>query len=182
MLLGGILPFGCCFTELDHVMGSAWMGMWYNTFGFLLVTLVLMLTTCAVITVLLAYFQLNRENYRWWWRSFANAGAASLYIFAYSIQYFRRFESTAVGTSVLYFGYMGLASLAVFLAMGSVGVASTLWFSKALFAYGRDKEIWIEIDRDQSSVLPKDDVRVVSHDPMIVTIQTTWPLSELPEG
>jgi hypothetical protein len=34
--------------------------------------------------------------------------------------------------------------------MGTVGVASGLWFSKALFTYGRDKEIWVEMDGRQA--------------------------------
>jgi hypothetical protein len=35
---------------------------------------------------------------------------------------------------VLYFGYMALASLGLFLMMGFVGVASSLWFNRTIFA------------------------------------------------
>ena len=36
------------------------------------------------ITIVLCYFQLCAEDYRWWWRSFLTAGSSGLYLFAYS--------------------------------------------------------------------------------------------------
>jgi transmembrane 9 superfamily protein 2/4 len=150
MLLGGILPFGCCFVEIYYIMGSAWLELYYNSFGFLLTTIVLMLVLCAETTVLCVYFQLNCENYQWWWRSFASAGATGLSVFGYSVLYFPQLEANVLAAYILYFGYMALVSLAIFLAMGTVGVASGLWFSKALFTYGRDKEIWVEMDGRQA--------------------------------
>jgi 1,4-dihydroxy-2-naphthoate octaprenyltransferase len=35
---------------------------------------------------------------------------------------------------MLYFGYMGLTSLALFMMMGFVGVMTSLWFNKAIFS------------------------------------------------
>jgi transmembrane 9 superfamily protein 2/4 len=142
MLVGGLLSFAAGYVEFFFVMQSTWVDMYYNTFGFLLSTCVVVLVTCIVFTMILTYYQLNAEDYRWWWRSFTNSGAAGLYVMGYSIQYFRSFEADSVFTYVLYFGYMALVSSALFLALGTVGVASGLWISKVMFAYGRDKQIW----------------------------------------
>ena len=82
----------------------------------------------------MCYFQLCSEDYHWWWRSFANGGATALYVFVYSIVYFQQLEANAPATYIVYFGYMALASLAFGLLMGAVGVASSLWFNKIIFA------------------------------------------------
>ena len=85
--------------------------------------------------VLFCYFQLCGENYHWWWRSFCTAGSTALYVFFYSFVYFKQLEaSKTAATYVLYFGYMGLASFALFLMTGYIGVASSLWFNKTIFA------------------------------------------------
>jgi transmembrane 9 superfamily protein 2/4 len=142
MLSGGVLSFGAGHVELYFIMGSMWFGTYYNTFGFLFSTCVVIMVTCIGVTIVCTYYQLCKEDYRWWWRSFTNSGAAGLYVMGYSIQYFQHFEADSAATYFLYFGYMALVSSALFLALGTVGVASGLWISKVMFTYGRDKEIW----------------------------------------
>ena len=135
LLVGGILPFGACFVELYFILSSVWMDQYYYVFGFLLLVFIILVVTCAEITVLFCYFQLCGENYHWWWRSFCTAGSTALYVFFYSFVYFKQLEaSKTAATYVLYFGYMGLASLALFLMTGYIGVASSLWFNKTIFA------------------------------------------------
>ena len=134
LLIGGILPFGSCFVELYYIMASVWMDFYFYYFGFLLLVFLILLITCAEITFLCMYFQLCSEDYHWWWRSFANGGATALYVFVYSIVYFQQLEANAPATYIVYFGYMALASLAFGLLMGAVGVASSLWFNKIIFA------------------------------------------------
>ena len=135
LLVGGILPFGACFVELYFILSSVWMDQYYYVFGFLLLVFIILVITCAEITVLFCYFQLCGENYHWWWRSFCTAGSTALYVFFYSFVYFKQLEaSKTAATYVLYFGYMGLASLALFLMTGYIGVASSLWFNKTIFA------------------------------------------------
>ena len=36
----------------------------------------------------LIYFQLGREDHRWWWRSFFSGGSTGLFVYAYSFFYF----------------------------------------------------------------------------------------------
>jgi len=134
LLVGGILPFGACFVELYFILSSVWMDQYYYVFGFLLLVFIILLVTCAEITVLFTYFQLCGENYHWWWRSFCTSGSTAIYVFCYSFVYFKQLEANNFATYMLYFGYMGLASLGLFLMTGAVGVFSALWFNKAIYS------------------------------------------------
>jgi transmembrane 9 superfamily member 2/4 len=132
--IGGILPFDSCFVELYYILASVWLDVYYYVFGFLFLVFVILMITCAEITVLLTYFQLCREDYHWWWRSFSNAGSTAIYVFLYSFVYFKFLEADTPAAYVVYFGYMGLVSSGLFLMMGCVGVLTSLWFNKTLFA------------------------------------------------
>jgi len=134
LIVGGILPFGACFVELYFILASVWMDQYYYVFAFLLLVFLILIITCAEITVLFCYFQLCGENYHWWWRSFSTAGSTGLYVFLYSFVYFKQLEANSLATYVLYFGYMGLSSLGLFLMTGFVGVTSCLLFNKTIFA------------------------------------------------
>jgi len=131
--IGGILPFGACFVELYFILASVWMEYYYYVFGFLFLVFIILIITCAEITLLFNYFQLCNEDYHWWWRSFANAGSTAIWVFLYSFVYFQQLEANSFTTYVLYFGYMGLASLGLFLMTGFIGISSTLWFNMTIF-------------------------------------------------
>ena len=133
LAIGGILPFGSCFVELYYIMSSVWMEYYYYVFGFLLLVFFILILTCAEITTLFTYFQLCSEDYHWWWRSFCNGGSAAIYVFLYSIVYFKQLEANTLATYVLYFGYMGLVSLGLFSMMGFIGLSTSLWFNQAIF-------------------------------------------------
>ena len=104
--------------ELFFIMSSIWMDQYYYVFGFLLIVYLILAVTCAEVTIVLCYFQLCAEDYRWWWRSFLTSGSTAVYIFIYSIIYFHRLESNMPVTYLLYFGYMGVISLGAFLITG----------------------------------------------------------------
>jgi len=134
LVIGGMLPFAACYFEVFFILASVWEGQYYDVFGFLLLVFFILLLTSAEITILICYWQLCRENYHWWWRSFCTAGSIALYIFFYSFMFFREeFEANEFATYMLFFGYMGLVSLGLFMMMGFVGVASLLWFNKTIF-------------------------------------------------
>jgi transmembrane 9 superfamily protein 2/4 len=133
LAIGGIVPFGACFVELYFILASVWMDQYYYVFGFLLLVYFILIITCAEITVLFCYFQLCGENYHWWWRSFCTAGSTALYVFFYSIVYFKQLEANSFATYVLYFGYMGLVSLGLFMMTGFIGVVSSLAFNHTIF-------------------------------------------------
>ena len=89
------------------------------SFGFLLLSYVILTITCAEVTIVLCYFQLCSEDYRWWWKSLITSGSTGLYVFIYACVYFYRLESSMTVTYFLYFGYMSIISLAVFLVTGN---------------------------------------------------------------
>jgi transmembrane 9 superfamily protein 2/4 len=133
MIFGGILPFGSCFLQLFFILSSIWMDQYYYIFSFLFLTVTILLVTVAQIAILLNYVQLSSESYHWWWRSFLNGGAVAFFVFGYAIQYFKELHSNNLATYILYFGYMGVMSFALFLVTGSVGLMSCLWFNCKIF-------------------------------------------------
>ena len=78
-LVGGVLPFGAVFIELFFILTSMWLHQTYYIFGILFLVYVILVLTCAEITIVLCYFQLCGEDYRWWWRSFFTSGSSALY-------------------------------------------------------------------------------------------------------
>merc|ERR1712032_613172 len=135
MAMTGIIPFSAAYVELFFIMTSLWMDQFYYVFGFTLIVYLILVITCAEVTVLLVYYQLCAENHRWWWYSFFASGSTALYTFGYSIFWFRSLEaSRMLMTYMLYFGYMFLISFAMLLVTGMVGSLSSLWFIKKIFS------------------------------------------------
>ncbi|AQL04082.1 Transmembrane 9 superfamily member 7 [Zea mays] len=117
ILAGGILPFGAVFIELFFILTSIWLNQFYYIFGFLFIVFVILIVTCAEITIVLCYFQLCTEDYHWWWRAYLTAGSSTLYLFVYAIFYFfNKWEITKLVSGIMYFGYMLIISYAFFCA------------------------------------------------------------------
>eukprot|EP00567_Pseudictyota_dubia_P002602 CAMPEP_0197466734 /NCGR_PEP_ID=MMETSP1175-20131217/65205_1 /TAXON_ID=1003142 /ORGANISM="Triceratium dubium, Strain CCMP147" /LENGTH=652 /DNA_ID=CAMNT_0043002787 /DNA_START=181 /DNA_END=2139 /DNA_ORIENTATION=- len=134
MALAGMVPFAAAYVELFFIMTSLWMDQFYYVFGFTLIVYLILLITCAEVTVLLCYYQLCGENHRWWWFSFFTAGSTAFYMFVYSAFWFKSLEASKMMiTYMLYFGYMFLISYAMFLVTGMVGAMSCLWFTRKIF-------------------------------------------------
>ena len=135
MLVGGILPFGAVFIELFFIMSSVWLQRFYYVFGFLALVMLILVVTCAEISIVLAYFQLCNEDYNWWWRSFLNSGSAGLYLFGYAFVYFfTQLEMVGFVPCLVYFGYMFIASTLFVLVTGTVGFFASWWFVWKIFA------------------------------------------------
>lgn len=132
--VGGVLPFGACFVELFFVMSSLWMDQYYYVFGFLLLVYIILCLTCAEISIVMNYFSLCSEDYRWWWKSLLTAGATSVYVFLYSVFYFVRLQSDLVVTYILYFAYMSIICMGIFLITGTVGFFSCFYFNYQIYA------------------------------------------------
>jgi len=133
-LIAGVVPFAAAYVELFFIMTSLWMDQYYYVFGFTMLVFILLIITCAEVTLLLVYTQLCAENHRWWWFSFFAPGSTALYTFLYSIVWFKSLEaSKMLMTYMLYFGYMGLICSALFLVAGTIGALSSLWFIRTIF-------------------------------------------------
>jgi len=132
--LAGMIPFAAAYVELFFIMTSLWMDQFYYVFGFTLAVYIVLLVTCAEVTVLLVYYQLCSENHRWWWFSLLTSGSTALYTFCYSCFWFKSLDaSRMLITYLLYFGYMFLICTAMFLALGTVGALMSLWFVRKIF-------------------------------------------------
>ena len=119
MFLISLLPFGAIFVELYFIMTSLWTNKIYYMFGFLFICYGLMIITTAATTVLLVYFLLCAENYRWHWRAFAGAGMTGGYVFLNALLFWATRVSFGGFTgAVLYVGYSALIGFIVFIVTG----------------------------------------------------------------
>merc|ERR1719203_2336954 len=128
-MVGGILPFGAVFTELFFIMSSIWQHQFYYLFGFLMLVIVILVVTCAEISIALTYFQLTNEDYNWWWRSFFASASSAFYVFLYScLYYYTRLQIGHYVGAMLYFGYMFILSLIFLLLTGAIGFSASFFF------------------------------------------------------
>ncbi|KAG0453817.1 hypothetical protein HPP92_025121 [Vanilla planifolia] len=135
ILIGGILPFGAVFIELFFILTSIWLQQFYYLFGFLFLVFIILIITCAEITIVLCYFQLCSEDYLWWWRSYLTSGSSALYLFLYAAFYFfTKLEITKPVSGILYFGYMLIASYGFFVLTGTIGFYACFWFTRLIYS------------------------------------------------
>jgi len=134
ILVGGAVPFGAAFIELYFILSSLWLNKIYYVFGFFAIVFIILLVTCSEISIVLVYFQLCYEDYRWWWRSFFYPGASGVYLFLYSIQYlFATLNMSSPASIIIYLSYMALSSFCLFLLTGTIGFLSTLVFVRYIY-------------------------------------------------
>jgi len=134
ILIGGILPFGAVFIELFFILTSIWLNQFYYIFGFLFLVFLILMVTCAEITIVLCYFQLCSEDYHWWWRAYLTAGSSALYLFLYAAFYFfTKLDITKVVSGCLYFGYMLIISYSFFVLTGTMGFYACYWFVRVIY-------------------------------------------------
>mmetsp|Transcript_55668 Transcript_55668/g.136642 ORF Transcript_55668/g.136642 Transcript_55668/m.136642 type:complete len:223 (+) Transcript_55668:1-669(+) len=137
-VITGLMPFGVVFIELVFILSSLWQNQVFYMFGFLFLVFLLATLTCAEVAIVFTYMKLSTEDYRWWWYSFLYTAASGVYVFAYSV--FFLFTQTEINplvnfvTSLIFFGYMGIISLAFALMTGSIGFWSSYWFVRRIYA------------------------------------------------
>jgi transmembrane 9 superfamily protein 2/4 len=134
-LAAGAVSFGSVFIEMYFVLSSLWLNKIYYVFGFFALILLILCIACAEVALVLVYFHLCSEEYRWWWRSFWYAGGCGPIMFLYSIYYLTSTLNMANAASVgIYFTYMALLSYALFLVMGTVGFLATFTFVRYIYS------------------------------------------------
>jgi len=128
-LLGGLLPFAAVFIELHFILGALWGNEIYYVFGFLFVVFLILIVTCAEISIVMVYFQLCGEDYHWWWRAFLTSGSSACYLFLYSIFYFASsLEITNFISGLLFFGYTTIIGIVFFMVTGFIGFLASFIF------------------------------------------------------
>jgi len=134
-VLGGIVPFGAIFIELFFILTSVWLHKFYYVFGFLLLVFIILVMTCAEMSVVMCYFHLCSEDYHWWWRSFLIAGSAAHWMFLYATYYFYvELNIVKFTPTLLYFGYNFIICFTFFIFTGTVGYVACLAFTRIVYA------------------------------------------------
>jgi transmembrane 9 superfamily protein 2/4 len=130
----GCVPFGAVYIEVYFIMSSVWEHQFYYMFGILALVFFVLIIVCAEVSIFYVYHCLANENYHWWWRAFMVSGSSAFFLMAYAIQFYSSLGMTRFVSSLLFFGYMGLAALAFFLLTGTIGFMATLVFVRKIYA------------------------------------------------
>ncbi|BGP17125.1 Transmembrane 9 super member 2 [Rhodosporidiobolus nylandii] len=132
-LLAGILPFGAGFIELYYILQSIFGAKAYYAFGFLALSTGVVALTTALTSVLMCYFHLCAEDYRWHWRAFLTGASSGLYLFLYGLLFWAsRLHLSGFANKVLYLGYLALLAALEGIVMGSVGFAACWVFVRVI--------------------------------------------------
>lgn len=135
MMIAGVLPFGAVFIELYFIFSAIWENQIYTLFSFLFLVYVILVICCAEIAVVIVYFQLCAENYRWWWKSFFVAAGTGVYVFAYGVFFYcTKLDIVGFTSTVLYFGYTALMSITFGIFTGSVGFLASFLFVRHVYS------------------------------------------------
>jgi transmembrane 9 superfamily member 2/4 len=136
LLVGGIVPIGIFFVEFFFVMVSVWRKVYYQSFGYLLFTFVLVIWTSAATSITMTNYLLCSRDYRWWWRSALIPAASGVSMYAYCIFFFSvNSKITGLTPQIVYFVYMGLGAIAFAASVGAVGFLATLVFMCRIFSF-----------------------------------------------
>lgn len=134
LLISGIFPFGSIAVEMYFIYTSLWFNRIFYMFGFLFFCFILMVMTTSLISVLMIYYLLCSENYKWHWKSVFIGGGCAVYVLLHSVfliggQHLGNFTSI-----VLYVGYSMVISAFVFICCGSIGFLSSFVFIRRIYS------------------------------------------------
>jgi len=133
-LMAGILPFGACFIELFFIFSAIYENQFYYLFGFLFLVFIILAISCSQISIVMVYFQLCGEDYRWWWRSFVVSGGSAVYVAAYSLFYFvTKLEIDEFVPTLLYFSYTIIMVVTFWLLTGTIGFYAAYTFIRKIY-------------------------------------------------
>ncbi|XP_043079954.1 transmembrane 9 superfamily member 4 isoform X2 [Puntigrus tetrazona] len=125
-----------CFIWGEHSSGAAiWENQFYYLFGFLFLVFIILVVSCSQISIVMVYFQLCAEDYRWWWRTFLVSGGSAFYVLVYAVFYFvNKLDIVEFIPSLLYFGYTTLMVLSFWLLTGTIGFYAAYVFIRKIYA------------------------------------------------
>uniref|UniRef100_A0AC34G5R1 Transmembrane 9 superfamily member n=1 Tax=Panagrolaimus sp. ES5 TaxID=591445 RepID=A0AC34G5R1_9BILA len=134
MFLAGILPFGAVFIELYFIFSAIWENQFYYLFGFLWIVCSILFISCAQIAIVVTYFRLCTENYRWWWNSFTVSGGSAFYVMAYSVfYYYTKLNIIGFIPTLLYFTYSALIAVTFWILTGTIGFYASYFFLTRIY-------------------------------------------------
>lgn len=136
-LVFGLAPFVCIYIELLYIYKSIWLhkNTFYYLYGFLLVTIILLVILVMESVIVAIYLLLNSGDHRWQWNSFAIGGAMAQYVLMYSVFYYMKhlYLQYDFVLALLYFAYSFLIYLLILLSLGGIGVTTGYFFVKKIY-------------------------------------------------
>lgn len=136
VLIGGLLPFLVILVELRFVYNSVWQtkSAYYYMYGFLALVFFVLQITVMEMSIVITYFQLNTEDYRWWWRSFFVGTGSAWWILIYSIfYYFTTLELQGFVPMLMFFGYSIMGTFVYGLITGTIGFFASYLFVMKIY-------------------------------------------------
>lgn len=136
VLLGGLLPFLVILVELRFVYNSVWQtkSTYYYMYGFLALVFFVLQISVMEMSIVITYFQLNTEDYRWWWRSFFVGTGSAWWILLYSIfYYFTTLEIEGFVPMLMFFGYSIMGTFVYGLITGTIGFLASYLFVMKIY-------------------------------------------------
>ena len=136
ILVSGFLSFLSVYLELNYIFKYVWSeGKVYTLYGVLLLALFLLFLLGTALTVLFTYFQLNAEDYRWWWRSFTCGGSVAFFVYAYCIFFYANSHMSGGLQTTFFFLYSALISYGIALTTGASSFAASYHFVWFIFKH-----------------------------------------------
>lgn len=137
VLLGGLLPFLVILVELRFVYNSMWQtkSEYYYMYGFFALVFLVLQITVMEMSIVVTYFQLNTEDYRWWWKSFLVGTGSAWWILIYSVfYYFTSLELQGFVPMLMFFGYSLMGTFIYGLITGTIGFLASYVFVLRIYS------------------------------------------------
>lgn len=137
VILAGVLPFGTVFMELVFILNSIWQNQILYLFGMLSIVFLILVVTCAEMSIVFTYLTLAAERWTWWWQAFGGSASSGLYMFLYSLYYIASqaaIDHMPLVSTMMFVTYSTVVSVAFALMCGSVGFFSSFWFVRKIYS------------------------------------------------
>ena len=126
---------------MSHLIEAGVLGIMYNSFGNLLMAMILQIIVISLLSCISTYVQLCSQNYNWWWRSFIIGASGSIFIAYYTVSLWKKWhyknDTYANVISALYFTVFVASYIC---ATGYIGVFASYRFVKSLYNTKRSTE------------------------------------------
>lgn len=137
VILAGVLPFGTVFMELVFILNSIWQNQILYLFGMLSIVFVILVVTCAEMSIVFTYLTLAAERWTWWWQAFGGSASSGLYMFLYSLYYIgsqAAMDHMPFVSTMMFITYSLVVSAAFALMCGTIGFFSSFWFVRQIYS------------------------------------------------
>lgn len=137
VVLAGVLPFGTVFMELVFILNSIWQNQILYLFGMLSIVFVILVVTCAEMSIVFTYLTLAAERWTWWWQAFGGSASSGLYMFLYSLYYVgsqAAVDHMPFVSTLMFITYSLVVSAGFALMCGAIGFFSSFWFVRQIYS------------------------------------------------